>query len=49
VSSPGEMANGADAYVRKLKEVAPNHPMVVALDEKSKAFDEAAAKFAVTA
>lgn len=34
---------------RQLKEAAPNHPLVLALDEKSKAFDEAAAKFAVTA
>lgn len=35
--------------LRKLASTAPNHPFAVDLEERSRAFDEAAAKFAVAA
>nr|XP_019004296.1 uncharacterized protein I203_03455 [Kwoniella mangroviensis CBS 8507]OCF67757.1 hypothetical protein I203_03455 [Kwoniella mangroviensis CBS 8507] len=40
---------GIDGYAEKLATNAPQHPFAVDLAEKSKLFDEAASKFAITA
>ena len=43
-----ELLRRADE-ISKLKASAPTHPFSVDLEEKSKAFDEAASKFSITA
>ena len=43
------MRCGARADGSKLQAAAPSHPYAVDLAEKSKAFDDAAAKFAIAA
>jgi hypothetical protein len=46
---PRARNRNADVGRRKLFAAAPQHPLALDLAEKSKAFDEAAAKFSIAA